>query len=139
VHLRGDIRVRFGQASDPGPKEKNEDALGIRIPKDETLATKGISAVISDGVSAASAAQEASESAVLGFLTDYYETPEPWEVKTSGHRVIGALNRWLFSHGLGFSSQEKGCVCTFTALVLKSHIGHLFHIGDSRLYAIATS
>ena len=137
VHLRGDIQVRIGQASEKGPKEKNEDSLGVRIPKDTTLATKGIAAVIADGVSAASAAKEASESAVLGFLNDYYETPEPWEVKTAGHRVIGALNRWLFSQGLGHSSQEKGCVCTFTAVVLKSQTGHLFHIGDSRLYRLS--
>lgn len=137
MHLRGDIQVRIGQSSETGPKEKNEDSLGVRIPRDETLATKGIAAVIADGVSAASAAKEASESAVLGFLNDYYETPEPWEVKTAGHRVIGALNRWLFAQGLGHSCQEKGCVCTFTALILKSQTGHLFHIGDSRLYRLS--
>jgi len=136
MHLRGDIQVEIGQATHTGPKEQNEDSLGIRIPGDEMLATKGISAVIADGVSAASAAKEASEAAVMGFLNDYYETPEPWEVKTSGHRVLSALNRWLFSQGLGYHSQEKGCVCTFTALVLKSHTGHLFHIGDSRLYRL---
>lgn len=136
MHLRGDIQVRIGQASEKGPKEKNEDCLGVRIPKDETLATKGIAAVISDGVSAASQAKEASEASVLGFLNDYYETPEPWEVKTAGHRVLSALNRWLFSQGLGHSSEEKGFVCTFTALILKSHTAHLFHIGDSRLYRL---
>ncbi len=136
MHLRGDIQTTIGQATHTGPKEKNEDSLGVRIPRDETLATKGIAAVIADGVSAASAAKEASEAAVLGFLTDYYETPEPWEVKTAGQRVLSALNRWMFSQGLGYHSQEKGFVCTFTALVLKSHTGHLFHIGDSRLYRL---
>ncbi len=136
MHLQGDLKVQLGHATHTGPKERNEDALGTRIPHDSRLATKGITAVISDGVSAASAAAEASQSAVLGFLNDYYETPEPWEVKTAGHRVIGALNRWLFSQGLGQANQEKGWLCTFTALVLKSHTGYLFHIGDSRLYRI---
>ena len=136
MHLRGDIQVEIGQASDPGPKEQNEDALGVRIPAGDLLATKGIAAVIADGVSAASAAKEASEAAVINFLNDYYETPEPWEVKTAGHRVLSALNRWLFSQGLGHSSQEKGCVTTFTGLILKSQTGHLFHIGDSRLYRL---
>ncbi len=136
MHLQGNIQIQIGQVSETGPKEKNEDSLGIRIPKDNTLATKGITAVISDGVSAASAAKEASESAVYGFLNDYYETPEPWEVKTAGHRVISALNRWLFAQGLGYDSQEKGAVCTFTAFILKSHTCHLFHIGDSRLYRL---
>ena len=139
MHLRGNIKVSLGQATEIGPKERNEDSLGVRIPSDSTIATKGIAAAISDGVSAASAAKEASEAAVLGFLNDYYETPEPWEVKTSGHRVIGALNRWLFAQGLDHSSQEKGYVCTFTAVVLKSHTAHLFHIGDSRLYRLSNN
>ena len=139
MHLQGDIKVSIGQATETGPKERNEDSLGIRIPSDGTLATKGITAAISDGVSAASAGKEASEASVLGFLNDYYETPEPWEVKTSGHRVVGALNRWLFSQGLNHNSQEKGYVCTFTAIVLKSQTGHLFHIGDSRLYRLTNN
>ena len=66
MHLQGNIQIQIGQVSETGPKEKNEDSLGIRIPKDNTLATKGITAAISDGVSAASAAKEASESAVYG-------------------------------------------------------------------------
>ncbi|MBK1833332.1 bifunctional protein-serine/threonine kinase/phosphatase [Roseibacillus ishigakijimensis] len=136
VHLRGDISIRHGQASETGPKDRNEDCLGLRHPKDARLATKGIAAVIADGVSAAHAAKEASEAAVLGFLNDYYETPEPWEVKTAGQRVLGALNRWLFSQGLAHASAEKGCLCTFTALILKSHTGHFFHLGDSRLYRL---
>lgn len=136
MHLSGDIKIRIGQASETGPKDKNEDTLGVRIPVGGLLATKGITAVISDGVSAATAAKEASESSVFGFLNDYYETPESWAVKNSGHRVISALNRWLFSQGLGHTSSEKGCVCTFTAIILKSHTGHIFHIGDSRLYRL---
>ena len=108
MHLRGDIRINFGQSTHTGPKEQNEDALGVRIPGDPgLLATKGISAVIADGVSAASAAKEASEAAVGGFLNDYYETPAPWEVKTSGHRVLSALNRWLFSQGLGHQESNR--------------------------------
>ncbi len=136
MHLQGNIQIQTGQSTHTGPKDQNEDALGFRIPASDIIATKGIASAIADGVSAASAAKEASESAVLGFLNDYYETPEPWEVKTSGHRVLSALNRWLFSQGLSHPSQEKGYVCTFTALILKSQTGHLFHIGDSRLYRL---
>ena len=51
-----------------------------------------------------------------------------------GQRVLTALNRWLVSQGQGFRAAEKGCVTTFTALVLKSRTAHVFHIGDSRLY-----
>ena len=108
----------------------------MHVPEDHLLTTKGIAACIADGVSAASAGKEASESCVRGFLNDFYETPETWTVKTAGQRILTALNRWLVSQGQGYVSAEKGCVTTFTGLILKSRTAHLFHIGDSRLYRL---
>lgn len=134
MHLSGRIELISGHFTSAGPKDRNEDCLAVRIPEPSLLPTKGIVACIADGVSAASAGKEAAETSVLGFVADYYETPESWEVKTAGQRVLTALNRWLFSQGQGFSTAEKGCVTTFTALILKSRTAHVFHIGDSRLY-----
>lgn len=134
MHLSGRIELTSGHFTSAGPKPRNEDCLAVRIPDSALMPTKGIVACIADGVSAASAGKEAAETSVLGFVADYYETPESWEVKTAGQRVLTALNRWLFSQGQGFSTAEKGCVTTFTALVLKSRTAHVFHIGDSRLY-----
>ncbi len=59
------------------------------------LGTKGLAVVIADGVSGSGAGREASAACVYGFLNDYFSTPESWSVKTSGQRVLGALNRWL--------------------------------------------
>ncbi|MEO5712515.1 MAG: bifunctional protein-serine/threonine kinase/phosphatase [Luteolibacter sp.] len=134
MHLTGRIEITTGLFTTPGPKPTNDDCLGVHIPEPALMPTKGIVACIADGVSAASAGKEAAEASVIGFITDYYETPESWEVKTAGQRVLTALNRWLFSQGQGFSAAEKGCVTTFTAVVLKSQTAHVFHIGDSRLY-----
>lgn len=136
VHLKGNIGLDSGRFTHPGPKPENQDFLGMRVPEDSLLATKGIAACIADGVSAASAAREAAETCVRTFLTDYFETPESWQVKTAGQRVLTSINRWLFSQGQRHSSAEKGCVTTFTAVVLKSHTAHIFHIGDSRLYRL---
>jgi serine/threonine protein phosphatase PrpC len=137
VHLRGDFQFRYGQATDAGLKDRNEDSLGIRVPDDlTTLATKGIAAVIADGVSAAEAAREAADLSVLGFLNDYYSTPESWEVKTSGHRVLTALNRWLFAEGQGFRDEGRGFVCAMSSLVLKGRWAHLFHVGDTRIWRL---
>lgn len=136
VHLRGDIRLEVGRFTDPGPKAENEDFLGLHRPEGSLLATKGIAAAIADGVSAASAAREASETAVVSFLNDYPATPESWTVKTAGQRILTAINRWLYSQGQGHASAENGCVTTFTGLVLKSRTAHAFHIGDSRLYRV---
>jgi eukaryotic-like serine/threonine-protein kinase len=136
MHLTGRIALETGLFTAAGPKPQNEDCLGVHIPPDALLPTKGVVACIADGVSAASAGKEAAEAAVIGFITDYYETPEAWEVKTAGQRVLTALNRWLFSQGQGFRAAEKGCVTTFTALILKSRTGHVFHIGDTRVYRL---
>ena len=106
MHLTGRIGLATGLFTASGPKPHNEDCLGVHIPPVTLLPTKGIVACIADGVSAASAGKEAAESAVIGFITDYYETPEAWEVKTAGQRVLTALNRWLFSQGQGFRAAE---------------------------------
>ena len=136
VHLRGNITLSCGRFTDPGPKPENQDFLGLRVPDDHLLATKGIAACIADGVSAASAAREAAETSVRSFLVDYYETPESWQAKTAGQRVLTSINRWLYAQGQGHASAEKGCVTTFTAVILKSRTAHVFHIGDSRLYLL---
>ena len=95
-HLEGELTFTVGQRSVAGNKSENEDAIGIRIPKGTVLNTKGAVAVIVDGVSAAEAGKEASETCVRNFLTDYYSTPETWSVKKSTTQVLSSLNRWLF-------------------------------------------
>ncbi|MFT4176811.1 MAG: protein kinase [Luteolibacter sp.] len=134
MHLNGRIEITTGLFTSAGPKPRNEDAMGVHLPDAVLMPTKGIAACIADGVSAAHAGKEAAEASVLGFLADYYQTPESWEVKTAGQRVLTALNRWLFSQGHGQLHAENGWVTTFTAIVLKSRTAHVFHIGDSRLY-----
>ncbi len=131
------FEILYGQATSAGVKPRNEDSLGIRIPSDsDQLAGKGIAAVIADGVSAAEAAREAADLCVLGFLNDYYSTPEPWQVKTAGQRVITALNRWLFAEGQSFRDEGRGFVCAMSALVVKGSQAHIFHVGDTRIWLI---
>src|SRR5690606_26908967 len=122
--------------SSAGIKAVNEDAIGIRIPAGSTLVTKGIVAVIADGVSAAEAGKEASATAVSGFLSDYYSTHDTWSVETSGSKVLNALNRWLYGQGQHYTTAEKGYVTTFSAVILKSSSAYVFHVGDSRIYRI---
>ena len=134
MHFSNTLKISVGQATEAGAKPVNEDCVGIRIPDDSLLATKGIAAVISDGVSAASAGLEAAEMCVQGFLTDYYSTPESWQVKTSGQRIITSLNSWLTSQSRSeFREEHKGYVSTFTAVVFKSRTSHIFHVGDTRI------
>ncbi len=136
MHLNGQLKLSIGQASFAGVKPENEDSIGIRIPEGNLLTTKGACAVIADGVSAAEAGKEASDTCVTNFLSDYFSTPETWTVKKSAHQVLIALNRWLYGQGQRFISAEKGYVSTLSIVVFKSRTAHLFHVGDSRVYRL---
>ena len=133
-HLDSELMFTVGQRSVAGKKAQNEDAIGIRIPAAGLLGTKGAVAVIADGVSAAEAGQEASETCVTNFISDYYSTPDSWGVRKSTSQVLTALNRWLFSQGRQFLDAKKGYVSTFSCVVFKSHIAYIFHVGDSRIF-----
>ncbi|OUS26084.1 serine/threonine protein kinase [Gammaproteobacteria bacterium 45_16_T64] len=135
-HLEGDMAFTVGQRSSAGQKEQNEDAIGIRIPKGELLSSKGAVAVIADGVSAAEAGKEASETCVHNFLSDYYSTPDTWSVGKSTTQVLTALNRWLYSQGRRFTDAQKGYVSTLSSVIFKSHTAHIFHVGDTRIYRL---
>lgn len=126
--------VNAGQSSIAGRKPVNEDCCGIRIPDNYLLQTKGIAAIIADGVSSAAAGREASESCVQGFLQDYYSTPESWSTKTSAQKVLGALNRWLYGRSVRQHSAELGFVTTLSVLIVKSATAYIFHVGDTRIY-----
>ncbi|OUR67416.1 serine/threonine protein kinase [Bermanella sp. 47_1433_sub80_T6] len=135
-HLAAELTFTLAQRSIAGVKPDNEDAIGIRIPKSTLLSNKGAVAVIADGVSAAEAGKEASETCVHNFLNDYYSTPDSWGVKKSTSQVLTALNRWLFSQGRQYSDAKKGYVSTFSAIIFKSQTAHIFHVGDSRIYRL---
>lgn len=136
TNLKSQLAVTVAQHSSAGVKPRNEDCIAIQIPQDAQLTTKGIVAAIADGVSAAEAGREASEIAVKGFINDYYSTPDSWSVKQSAHKVLIALNRWLYGQGQKYLEAEKGYVTTFSALVLKSQAAYVFHVGDSRIYRL---
>lgn len=130
------LQITAVQRSVAGIKPRNEDSIAIHIPQGEQLLCKGIVVAIADGVSAAEAGREASEIAVKGFISDYYSTPDSWSVKQSAHKVLIALNRWLFGRGQKFLAAEKGYVTTFSSIIFKSRSAYVFHVGDSRVYRL---
>ncbi|MCG8671064.1 MAG: bifunctional protein-serine/threonine kinase/phosphatase [Pseudomonadales bacterium] len=107
------------------------------MPDDQhRMQNKGIALAIADGVSTAEAGQEASLTAVNNFITDYYQTPDPWTVSHSGEKVLTAINLKLYRKSHEFANQEKGYLCTFSGLIIKSCFAHFFHAGDSRIYRL---
>ncbi len=137
--MPGKLRISIGQCSDKGRKEINQDFHGAVIPKEPQLSMKGVAVALADGISSSNVSQIASASSVESFLTDYYCTSESWSVKVSAHRVLEATNSWLHAQTRRSQYQydlDKGYVCTFSAIVIKSATAHIFSIGDTRVYRV---
>lgn len=133
------LKVSIGQHSDKGRKPINQDFYGVYSPKEPLLTSKGIAIALADGISSSAVSQIASQAAVTGFLEDYFCTSEAWSVRKSAQRVVMATNSWL--HAQTRQSQyrydkDKGYVCTFSAMVIKSTTAHIFHVGDARIYQL---
>lgn len=137
--MTSQLKVSVGQHTDKGPKKTNQDFHGVYIPKEPQLSSKGVAIALADGISSSAVSHIASESAVTGFFADYYCTSDAWSVKTSAQRVLMATNSWLHSQGQQSPYRfdpDRGYVCTFSAMIIKSTTAHLFHAGDSRIYRV---
>ena len=137
--MSSQLQISVGQHSDRGRKDINQDFYGLCIPDEPQLSSKGIAISLADGISTSDVSQIASETAVAGFLSDYYCTSETWSVKTSAQRVLCATNSWLHSQtrqSIFRYEKDKGYVCTFSAMVIKSTTAHIFHVGDTRVYRL---
>jgi len=133
------LKITAGQYSDKGRKESNQDFHGIYVPREPQLGAKGIAIALADGISSSDVSQEAAQSAVTGFLEDYYCTSDAWSVKKSGEHVLTATNSWLHSQTQQSHhryDRERGYVCTFSGVVIKSRTAHIFHVGDARIYRL---
>lgn len=133
------LSVSIGGATNKGVKEVNQDFLGSVIPKEPMLSSKGIVLAMADGISSSKVSQIASETAISSFLQDYYCTSDSWSVKTSAQKVIKSINSWLYAQTRNSPyrfDKDKGYICTFSALVLKSNTAHVFHSGDTRIYRL---
>lgn len=129
------LRLAIGHATDPGPRSTNEDFGGFVTPDTSVAAVKGYIAALADGVSGGSHGREAAESTVRNLLSDYYSTPETWEVGHALANILQSLNRWL--NGQAISRRAPGgMACTLSALVLRGRRWHLAHVGDTRIYRL---
>jgi serine/threonine protein phosphatase PrpC len=134
------LGVSIGSATDKGVKLINQDFMGSLIPEEPLLSAKGIVLAMADGISSSQVSQIASQTAISSFLDDYYCTSESWSVKTSVQKVVKSINSWLYAQTRNSPyryEKDKGYICTFSALVLKSNTVHLFHSGDTRIYRLS--
>jgi len=134
------LQAMFGGYSCAGIKAENQDAFAVLVPKENDRVAKGVIACIADGVSSADKAAEASQLVVTQFISDYYSTPQTWSTQKSAAKVITSLNQWLYSQKSSvldedhyLLSQRQQWLTTFSAIILKSATGYIFHVGDTRV------
>ncbi|WP_424988419.1 protein kinase domain-containing protein [Microbulbifer sp. S227A] len=131
------IDVSIGQHADRGRKTRNDDFHGALVPDGQARLLKGVALALADGISTSATSRVAAETAVKSLLTDYYATPDSWTVRTAASRVISATNAWLHGQNGALSDINTGQVCTLSALILKGRVGHVLHVGDSRVWRFA--
>lgn len=134
------LQIAAGQFSAKGRKPANQDFHGVCTPPEPLLSSKGCAIALADGISTSAVGREAAETAVTAFFEDYFSTPETWSVKQSAQRVLMAVNSWLYAQTRQSRhryDKDKGYVCTFSAMIIKSCTAHIFHVGDSRVYRLS--
>lgn len=129
------LKFTLGQATETGPRSRNEDFCGAVTPVAETLAAKGALFAVADGVSGGAGGREAAELTVRGLLSDYYATPDTWEVTAALDKVIEPLNRWVVAQGSA-NRDLAGMASTLSVLVLRGTRYILGHVGDTRIYRL---
>jgi len=133
------LQLTISEHTSKGQKEINQDFHDIRIPSEPLITSKGVAIAIADGISSSKVSQEASKVSVGYFLEDYFSTSEAWSVKKSAQRVIQATNSWIYAQNrqnLYHLDKDRGYVCTFSAMIIKSTTAYIFHIGDIRIYRV---
>lgn len=99
------------------------------------LAAKGMAFAIADGVSGNGGGREAAEYTIRGVLSDYYATPETWEIPYALEKVLAAVNRWLLAQRTS-QREFEGMVSTLSLIVLRGHRSWITHVGDTRIYRL---
>ena len=127
------LKVCFGGYSTAGLKPENQDAFAALVPNNTDMIAKGVVATIADGVSSANRAADAAQISVTQFINDYYATSDTWSTQKSASKVLTSLNQWLVSQTDSQSGEMSQWLTTFSALVIKSSTGYIFHVGDTRI------
>lgn len=129
------LKFEIGQSSLTGPRERNEDYVGIVTPDGEQLSVKGALIGVADGVSGNAGGGEAAEMTVRTVSADYYATPDTWEPHTALDKVLTAANRWVLSQA-NANRDMAGMATTLSLLILRGQRYYSAHVGDTRIYLL---
>jgi serine/threonine protein phosphatase PrpC len=131
----GGVRASVGYFSDAGPRPDNQDFAAALLGWEMRPPRQDIVAVLADGIGGAKGGRTAAETAVRGFLDGFCDLPDDMPVQRAAASVSSSLNSWIFAQGQR-DPLLAGMGCTFTALILRGHMAHILHVGDSRVYRL---
>ncbi len=129
------LQFEIGQSSLTGPRERNEDYVGVVTPVSEQLSTKGALIAVADGVSGNAGGGEASAMTVRTVSADYYATPDTWEPHAALDKVLTAANRWVLAQA-NANRDMAGMATTLSLLILRGRYYYSAHVGDTRIYLL---
>lgn len=129
------LQFNIGQSSLTGPRQRNEDYVGVVTPVNEQLSVKGALIAVADGVSGNAGGGEASEMTIRTVSSDYYATPDTWEPLAALDKVLTAANRWLIAQA-NANRDMAGMATTLSLLLLRGQRYYSAHVGDTRIYLL---
>ncbi len=131
------IDLAFGQATAPGQRPSNEDALGVYVPRSRQEArARGWLFAVADGVGGLEAGEVASARAVEVVLEGFAASPEDTSLASLLPRLVQHANAAVHDEGLRADRRERGMATTLVVCALRNHVAHIAHVGDSRCYLI---
>jgi len=129
------LKFTTGESSVTGPRDRNEDYIGIVTPTGTQLGIKGALLAVADGVGGNAGGREAAEMTIRTISADYYATPETWQTHVALSKILEAANRWVLSQGSA-NRDMAGMATTLSLLVLKGQRFVMAHVGDTRIYRL---
>jgi serine/threonine protein kinase len=123
-----------------GAKSRNEDAILTASPCKPSQSTKGIVALIADGVSRAKYAAQASKYCTEKFSQQYFSSAKTWSTKKIIQEQLKLLNIELHQRSKHHTTPEihpkLEWLTTFSGIIFKSATAHIFHVGDTQIARI---
>lgn len=116
-------------------RDHNEDsAVFVRPADQKRLDSKGVLALVADGMGGHQAGEIASEIAVEVIRRIYYRSPAA-ELSAALIEALGEANRAIYERATR-DGHLAGMGTTCTAVAICRGRAHLAHVGDSRLYLL---
>ena len=120
--------IKIGNAQDIGARNEQQDSFGISDMREEAVQTKGVLAVVADGMGGMSNGSQYSKLTVRTALQSFNnEAPEKNDEMTL-LRILRRITDAVESSGL------EGGGSTFVGVLVREKLLHFISVGDSRIY-----